>query len=51
MSNTNKHILSIDQGTTSSKGVLFDPNYEMITIRQNKLAEWGNAVIRTLSKM
>ncbi len=51
MSNSNKHILSIDQGTTSSKGVLFDSNYEIIATGQNKLAEWSNAVIRTLSKM
>ena len=45
MSNSNKHILSIDQGTTSSKGVLFDSNYEIIATGQNKLAGWSNAVI------
>ena len=28
MVKNNKYILSIDQGTTSSRGVIFDENYE-----------------------
>tara|TARA_B110000008_G_scaffold136131_1_gene138182 strand:+ start:441 stop:584 length:144 start_codon:yes stop_codon:yes gene_type:complete len=40
MSKITKYILSIDQGTTSSRGVLFDENYEIISIGQREFTQF-----------
>ena len=40
MSKIAKYILSIDQGTTSSRGVLFDKNYEIISIGQKEFTQF-----------
>jgi len=40
MSKNKQYILSIDQGTTSSRGVLFDENYEIISIGQNEFTQF-----------
>ena len=40
MAKKNQYILSIDQGTTSSRGVLFDENYEIISIGQNEFTQF-----------
>ena len=39
MSEPKKYILSIDQGTTSSRGVLFDSNYEIAGIGQKEFTQ------------
>jgi len=39
MTNSNKYILSIDQGTTSSRGVVFDSNYEVVSIGQKEFTQ------------
>ena len=39
MAKTKKYILSIDQGTTSSRGVLFDNNYEIAAIGQKEFTQ------------
>ena len=40
MAKNKQYILSIDQGTTSSRGVLFDENYEIISIGQNEFTQF-----------
>ena len=40
MSEITKYILSIDQGTTSSRGIIFDENYEIISIGQNEFTQF-----------
>ena len=40
MAKNKQYILSIDQGTTSSRGVLFDDNYEIISIGQNEFTQF-----------
>jgi len=40
MAKNNKYILSIDQGTTSSRGVIFDENYEIISIGQKEFTQF-----------
>ncbi len=40
MTNSNKYILSIDQGTTSSRGVLFDLNCEVVSIGQKEFTQF-----------
>ncbi len=39
MAKQNKYILSIDQGTTSSRGVLFNSNYEIVAIGQKEFTQ------------
>ena len=34
------YVLSIDQGTTSSRGVIFDKNYEIVSIGQNEFTQF-----------
>lgn len=40
MAKNKQYILSIDQGTTSSRGVIFDENYEIISIGQNEFTQF-----------
>ena len=40
MANLDKYILSIDQGTTSSRGVLFDSNYQIVAIGQKEFTQF-----------
>ena len=40
MSEITKYILSIDQGTTSSRGVIFDENYEIVSIGQREFTQF-----------
>ena len=40
MSKNTKYILSIDQGTTSSRGVIFDEKYEIISIGQREFTQF-----------
>ncbi len=40
MAKSKKYILSIDQGTTSSRGVLFDSNYQVVSIGQNEFTQF-----------
>ena len=40
MVKNNKYILSIDQGTTSSRGVIFDENYKIISISQKEFTQF-----------
>ena len=40
MINSNKYILSIDQGTTSSRGILFDANYKIVAIGQKEFTQF-----------
>jgi glycerol kinase len=40
MTKKSKYILSIDQGTTSSRGVIFDSNYEVVSIGQNEFTQF-----------
>ena len=40
MAKNKQYILSIDQGTTSSRGILFDENYEIISIGQNEFTQF-----------
>ena len=40
MANNTQYILSIDQGTTSSRGVIFDENYEIISIGQKEFTQF-----------
>lgn len=40
MTNPKKYILSIDQGTTSSRGVLFDSDYQIVAIGQKEFTQF-----------
>ncbi len=40
MSNLDKYILSIDQGTTSSRAILFDSNYQIVSIGQKEFTQF-----------
>ena len=40
MAKKSKYVLSIDQGTTSSRGVIFDKNYEIVSIGQNEFTQF-----------
>ena len=40
MAKSKKYILSIDQGTTSSRGVLFDSNYQIVSIGQKEFTQF-----------
>ena len=40
MINSKKYILSIDQGTTSSRGVLFDSEYQIAAIGQKEFTQF-----------
>ena len=40
MAKQNKYILSIDQGTTSSRGVIFDKSYEIVSIGQREFTQF-----------
>ena len=40
MINSNKYILSIDQGTTSSRGILFDVNYKIVATGQKEFTQF-----------
>ena len=40
MSEIKKYILSIDQGTTSSRGVIFDEYYEIVSIGQREFTQF-----------
>jgi len=40
MTNLNKFILSIDQGTTSSRAVIFDSNYQIVSIGQKEFTQF-----------
>ena len=40
MTNPKKYILSIDQGTTSSRGVLFDSDYQIVAIGQKEFTHF-----------
>ena len=40
MINSKKYILSIDQGTTSSRGVLFDSDYQIVAIGQKEFTQF-----------
>jgi glycerol kinase len=40
MAKNKQYILSIDQGTTSSRGILFDENYEIISIGQKEFTQF-----------
>ena len=40
MANLDKYILSIDQGTTSSRGILFDSNYQIVAIGQKEFTQF-----------
>ena len=40
MAKNKQYILSIDQGTTSSRSVIFDENYEIISIGQNEFTQF-----------
>ena len=40
MAKKSTYVLSIDQGTTSSRGVIFDKNYEIVSIGQNEFTQF-----------
>ena len=40
MAKSKKYILSIDQGTTSSRGILFDSNYQIVSIGQKEFTQF-----------
>ena len=40
MTNSKKYILSIDQGTTSSRGILFDSEYQIAAIGQKEFTQF-----------
>ena len=40
MAKKSSYILSIDQGTTSSRGVIFDKNYEIVSIGQKEFTQF-----------
>ena len=40
MAKKSKYVLSIDQGTTSSRGVIFDKNYEIVSIGQKEFTQF-----------
>ena len=40
MAKKSTYVLSIDQGTTSSRGVIFDKNYEIDSIGQNEFTQF-----------
>lgn len=40
MSKLDKYILSIDQGTTSSRAILFDSNYQIVSIGQKEFTQF-----------
>ena len=40
MAKKSTYVLSIDQGTTSSRGVVFDKNYEIVSIGQNEFTQF-----------
>ena len=40
MAKKSTYVLSIDQGTTSSRGVIFDKNYEIISIGQKEFTQF-----------
>ena len=40
MAKKSTYVLSIDQGTTSSRGVLFDKNYEIVSIGQKEFTQF-----------
>ena len=39
MSNATKYILAIDQGTTSSRAILFDKNYQNCSVSQQEFKQ------------
>ena len=40
MAKKSTYVLSIDQGTTSSRGVIFDKNYEIVSIGQKEFTQF-----------
>ena len=40
-----KYILSLDQGTTSSRAILFDQNGQMKSVAQKEFQQYYNAII------
>ena len=40
MAKKSKYVLSIDQGTTSSRGVIFDKSYEIVSIGQKEFTQF-----------
>ena len=40
MAKKSSYVLSIDQGTTSSRGVIFDKNYEIVSIGQKEFTQF-----------
>ena len=40
MVSSEKYILSIDQGTTSSRAILFDINYQIIAVGQKEFTQF-----------
>ena len=40
MAKKSAYVLSIDQGTTSSRGVIFDKNYEIVSIGQKEFTQF-----------
>ena len=40
MTKNNQYILSIDQGSTSSRGVIFDSNYQIVSIGQKEFTQF-----------
>ena len=40
MAKESTYVLSIDQGTTSSRGVIFDKNYEIVSIGQKEFTQF-----------